>query len=76
MKAPDILMLSNDIAAALDVGVRTLGQRNGAVLTFAFDLLDERIRSDALLNDETLLACLDQAMGTTALPNRESSICR
>jgi hypothetical protein len=54
------------IEAALDVGVRVLGQRNGAVLTFAFELLDERIRPEALPDQTTLLACLDRAASATA----------
>jgi hypothetical protein len=56
-----------DIEAALDVGVRTLGQRNGTTLTFAFERLDERIRPDALPNDDILLGCLDQATSMTAV---------
>jgi hypothetical protein len=56
-----------DIKAALDDGVRTLGQRNGTTLTFAFELLDERIRPDALPDDDILLACLDHATSVTAV---------
>jgi hypothetical protein len=55
-----------DVEAALDAGVRALGQRNGAVLTFAFELLDERIRPEALPDDEILLTCLDDAASATA----------
>ena len=56
-----------DFETALDVGVRVLGQRSGVVLTFAFELLDERIRPDAMPNDETLLACLDRPTSPTAI---------
>ena len=53
------------VEAALDEGVRRLGQRNGAVLSFAFDLLDERIRPDAIPDDETLLTYLDRPASAT-----------
>jgi hypothetical protein len=56
-----------DVEVALDVGVRALGQRNGAVLTFAFELLDERIRPEAVPDDETLLAWLDHSASATAV---------
>ena len=58
--------------AALDAGIRALGQRHGATLTFAFDRLHERIHPDAIPDDETLLALLDhppldQAPGAPAM---------
>jgi hypothetical protein len=57
----------NQIEAALDAGVRALGRQNDIVLTFAYKLLDERIRTDAILDDATLLACLDHAASATAV---------
>jgi hypothetical protein len=57
-----------DVEVALDVGVRALGARNGVVLSFAFELLDERIRPEAVTDDETLLTCLDRASSATAIP--------
>ena len=47
--------------------MRTLGQRNGTTMTFAFELLDERIRPSAVLDDDMLLACLDHATSATAV---------
>jgi hypothetical protein len=55
------------VEAALDGGVRALGQQNGATLTFAFELLDKRIWSAAVTFDETLLSCLDRAMSATTV---------
>jgi hypothetical protein len=57
-----------DFEVALDAGVRALGQRNGAILTFAFEVLDERIRPGVVPDDETLLFCLDHAASATAVP--------
>ena len=54
-----------DMEAALDMGVRALGKRTGVALTFAFEILDERIRPEVIPDDETLLACLDQAASAT-----------
>jgi hypothetical protein len=56
-----------DIEVSLDAGVRALGRRNGTVLTFAFELLDERIQPDSIPDLETLLACLDHAASATAI---------
>jgi hypothetical protein len=55
------------VEEALDVGVRALGQPNGVILTFAFELLDERIWSEAVTFDETLLSCLDHARSATTM---------
>ena len=55
-----------EVEIALDEGVRRLGQRTGAVLSFAFELLDERIRPDAVPDDETLLTYLDHPARATA----------
>jgi hypothetical protein len=55
------------LETALDLGVRTLGRRNGAMLTFAFRLLDERVQSNALPADAILLECLDHAPSATAV---------
>lgn len=51
-----------DLATALDVGVRALGEREGVELSFAFKHLDDRISPDIVLDDETLLHCLDQSV--------------
>ena len=50
----------HDIETALDAGTHALGQRHDVTLTFAFDLLDDRIRPAALPDDNTLLACLNR----------------
>ena len=55
------------IAAALDAGVRALGRQNNVVLTFAYKLLDERIRPGSLPHDRTLLTCLDHPARATAV---------
>jgi hypothetical protein len=46
--------------------VRALGRQSGAVLTFAFELLDKRIRPDAISEAEALLAYLDHSASVTA----------
>ena len=47
------------IETALDAGLHALGQRHGVALTFAFDLLHQRIHPNAIADDATLLALLD-----------------
>jgi hypothetical protein len=54
-----------DIEEALDTGIRALGQSTGVAMSFAFELLDDRIRSDAIPGDELLLACLDHSKSAT-----------
>jgi hypothetical protein len=54
-----------DIEAALDVGVCALGRQHSAVLTFAFELQDERIQPNTIPDGEALLDCLDHAASAT-----------
>ena len=46
--------------AAFDAGVSALGQRHGVSMTFAFEVLDEQIRPDAMPDDAALLASLER----------------
>lgn len=50
---------------ALDAGVRALGERHEVVLTFAFEILDERIRLDAMPDDQALLDLLEHPAPVT-----------
>ncbi len=56
----------SDLESALDAGARALGNRHGVTLTFAFDVLDERISPTAIPDDATLLALLDRPRRATA----------
>lgn len=56
----------HDIETALDTGARALGERHGVTLTFAFDVLDERVRFTPPPDDATLLALLDRPRSATA----------
>lgn len=47
------------IEEAFDVGARALGNRHKTELSFAFEILDQRICADALPDDRTILALLD-----------------
>ncbi len=54
---------------AFDAGVRALGERHKVALSFAFELLDKRIRADAMPDDQFLLDLLERpAPVTTARP--------
>jgi hypothetical protein len=58
----------SDLETALNAGVSALGAQYGVGLSFAFEQLDPRIRSDALPGDEELLNCLDHSVRITGVP--------
>ena len=69
--APDTYYCSfpkGEVGVAFDAGMRALGQRSGVTMTFAFAELDKLIRSDAVPDDRTLLACLDHQIASNSDP--------
>lgn len=54
------------LEAALDKGVRTLADRHNVYVSFAFDILDERIRPNAIPDDQSLLDLLEHPIPVTA----------
>ncbi len=51
-----------DVEASIDAGVRSLGEQYGVSLSFRFDVLNKRIRSDAMPTAVELLELLDQPL--------------
>lgn len=49
------------VETAFDVGVRALGQRRGVTLTFAYEVLVEKIKPEILPDALTLLCVLDNS---------------
>lgn len=54
------------LEAALDRGCRSLGQRQGVAMTFAFHALDERLAGKLPSDDAALLAALDRRISWSA----------
>jgi hypothetical protein len=52
----------SELEAALDRGCRALGQAQGVTMTFAFHALDDRLVGPLTLDDDALLAALDNRM--------------
>jgi hypothetical protein len=51
----------SELGTILNVGLEDLGLRQGVAMSFAFSLLDERVKFDAIPGDTELLDCLDRS---------------
>ena len=49
-----------EVEARFDEGVRSLGERHGVALSFGFDVLEARIKANAMPTPETLLGLMDR----------------
>lgn len=56
----------DDLERALDIGVRALGKREGVEMSFAFKRLDDRIRINAIPDDDrALIKWLERSLATS-----------
>ena len=57
----------SELEASLDAGVAALGAAHSAAMSFAFEVLDDRISPGPLPDDATLLTCLEHPRRLTAV---------